>query len=333
MKIEDVRQLTPIEIFLYWLRERHAIYLRRQAGMPKPWTDDEILQNNRFTNPYRENDKTTVWFRTNVRDPLRDDPAVILATVIFRWFNFVPTAEVLMGGTSNLLLDWSEAEALARLSPIRESGGQVFTGAYMVNSPPGKPKLEEICRRITAVWKRGDFLRRRADWPRMQLAHEDLLRFEGLGGFGAYEIVCDLRFTRFLEHATDKLIWCNPGPGAVRGLYRVLGRVLTNKGNASCPPIPKDWEPQTRKLLAIAQRELADLPPFEMREIEMSLCEVDKYIRLLLGEGKSKRSYDGGPDASPEPGRPGAFPVRRSSRRSPPSANARRAGSGADSTA
>ena len=121
-----------------------------------------------------------MWFRTHVRDPLRDDPAVILATIIFRWFNYIPTAEVLMGGASNLLLDWSEPEALARLGAIRDAGGQVFTGAYMVNSPGGKPKLEEICRRITAVWKRGDFLRRRSrDWPRMQLAHEDLLRFEG----------------------------------------------------------------------------------------------------------------------------------------------------------
>jgi hypothetical protein len=293
--IADVLKLRPLERLLYWIRERHAIYLRRQAGAPKPWTDDEILQNYFFTNPYRENDRTTAWFRTHVRDPLRDDPAVVLATVIFRWFNYIPTAEVLMGGASNLLLDWSEPEALARLVPIRDAGGQIFTGAYMVNSPPGEPKLEAICRRITAVWKRGDFLRRRArDWPRMQLAHEDLLRFDGLGGFGAYEIVCDLRYTRFLEGATDKLIWSNPGPGAIRGLYRVLGREIKNKSNAACPPVPKDWEPRTRELLATMQRELPDLPPFEMRETEMVLCETDKYVRLLLGEGKSKRRYDGG---------------------------------------
>lgn len=36
------------------------------------------------------------------------------------------------------------------------------------------------------------------------------------------------------------------------------------------------------------------MPPFEMREVEMSLCEYDKYVRLLLGEGKSKRTYPGG---------------------------------------
>lgn len=35
------------------------------------------------------------------------------------------------------------------------------------------------------------------------------------------------------------------------------------------------------------------MPPFEMRQVEMSLCEYDKYVRLLLGDGKSKRSYPG----------------------------------------
>ena len=126
----------------------------------------------------------------------------------------------------------------------------------------------------------------------MAEAHADLTRFEGLGGFMAYEIVCDLRYTAMLEQATDKLLWSNPGPGAIRGLHRVLGREIKNKSNAACPPVPKDWEMQTRRLLAIVQARFPEMPPFEMREIEMSLCEYDKYVRLLLGEGKAKRGYD-----------------------------------------
>jgi hypothetical protein len=33
------------------------------------------------------------------------------------------------------------------------------------------------------------------------------------------------------------------------------------------------------------------MPPFEMREVEHSLCESDKYVRPLLGDEKSKRKY------------------------------------------
>jgi hypothetical protein len=44
---------------------------------------------------------------------------------------------------------------------------------------------------------------------------------------------------------------------------------------------------------------LSDLPPFEMREVEHSLCEYDEYVRLLLFEGKAKRRYPGGSGPGP----------------------------------
>jgi hypothetical protein len=84
MLVSKVSSLSTEARFLYWIRERHSIYLRRKAGKPKPWTDDAILQNYFFTNPYRENDKTTVWFRETIREPLRNDPRVLMATVIFQ---------------------------------------------------------------------------------------------------------------------------------------------------------------------------------------------------------------------------------------------------------
>ena len=111
---------------------------------------------------------------------------------------------------------------------------RVFPLPELINSPGGEPKLEAICRRISNVRNRRDALVRRArDWVRLAEAHSDLLRSDGLGGFMAYEIACDLRYTKMLEYASDKMVWSNPGPGAVRGLYRVLGdSVETNCGHA-----------------------------------------------------------------------------------------------------
>lgn len=40
MLTQDVLKLAPLQTFLYWSRERHAIHLRRLAGLPRPWTDD-----------------------------------------------------------------------------------------------------------------------------------------------------------------------------------------------------------------------------------------------------------------------------------------------------
>jgi len=292
MRVQDVNDLTPQERFLYWIKERHAIYLRRLAGKPKPWTDDQVLQNFFFTNPYRENDKTTVWFRENAREKV---PAtkIILATTIFRWFNYIPTGEELI--KRDLLLQWNQSLALTVLSHVRGRGGKVFTGAFMINSPGGEKKLEAICRRINNVWiDRERLLARSLNWTSLRKAHVALSEYEGLGGFMAYEIVCDLRYTEILERANDKLTWCNPGPGCIRGLYRIAGEEIKNKSNAASPPKPKNWLDRMAKLLAITRTKLRGLPPMEMREIEHSLCEFDKYERARIGDGKLKRKYRGG---------------------------------------
>lgn len=302
MKIEEVKKLSPLDRLIYWIRERHQIYLRRKAGKEKPWTDDEVLQRNFFTNPYRENDKVTVWFRDNIREPLRNDPRVLMATVIFRWFNLPETGELLwkygedVEGCMDLLTGWNKKLVLGLLRPLRDKGQKIFTGAFMINSPAGKPKLEAICDRIDAVWKDRERLLNDfhpAHEATLQGAHKILTRYEGLGGFMAYEIVCDLRYTYLLENAPDKLTWCNPGPGAVRGLYRILERDFPKGNNASSPPLPKDWTEQTQRLLKIVQKRFPKMPPFEMREIEHSLCEWDKMERLLWGDGRAKRTYPG----------------------------------------
>ncbi len=297
MKTADVKKLPPLERFLYWVRERHQIYLRRRAGKPKPWTDDEVLQSYFFTNPYRENDKVTQVFRKTVRDPLRNDPRVLFATVAWRWFNYPPTGDLLH--RSGLLTEWDPDRCLAVLRPVRDGSGQLFTGAFMINSPGGEPKLEAIVRRITNVWDANDALTddfRRGAYEgklTMEAAHDALTEFDGLGGFMAYEIVCDLRHTAYLEAAPDKLTWCNPGPGCSRGLNRILGIDFPKGNNASSPPLPSDWLNEVRGLLGTMQKRLQKMPLFELREVEHSLCEWDKYERMLWGDGRAKRTYPG----------------------------------------
>jgi len=280
MKVERVAKLKPTDRFLYWIEERHNIYLRKEAGEPKPWTDDEVLQQYYFTNPYRENDKTTVWFRRNVRDPMRDTDGVVFATVCFRWFNRISTGEVLL--EHDLLRRWRLGVAKRCLRKV----GRVFTGAFIIGAPKGRTKIDAICEYVDNVWQDRvslcNFLHR---CNRLRVAHGRFTRYPGMGGFMAYEVVCDLRYTRILEDATDKSSWCNPGPGARRGLNRLCNRSLDS-------PI-HNWGDKTKCVLALVTNLLPDMPRFEMREIEHSLCEFDKYERARTGSGRLKRTYKG----------------------------------------
>ena len=73
-------QEESVERFFYWIHERIRIQKRKDRGDLWPWTGDPILQQYKFTNAYREQDKTTVWFREKIRDPLSWQPEVYMAT-------------------------------------------------------------------------------------------------------------------------------------------------------------------------------------------------------------------------------------------------------------
>ena len=294
MKIEEVAKLEPVERFLYWIKERHRIYKKRQAGKSRPWTDDEVLQSIFFTNPYRENDKTTVWFRENVRDDLSGASTVLMATVIFRWFNKIETGEVL--ADRGLLTKWNEKQAVRALQRLHLKG-PVFTGAYMIkagNGPKGC-KIPNVCQAISNVWaQRKRLVQVCLDDCRLQALCEELQKFPHLGGFMSYEIACDLRYTYLLEDASDVDTWCNPGPGAKRGLTRLSGESLVfNSSGALVPPAFYDTQARVRQLLKVARRRLRGMPHFELREVEHSLCEWDKYERARLKNGRIKRIYKG----------------------------------------
>ena len=252
MLVKDVAELPPIERLLYWIEERHAVFLRRKVGNPKPWTDDEVLQSVFFTNPYREHDKTTVWFRENVRDPLRDDPRVLFATICFRWFNLIATGYHLKN--NDLLTEWDQRKAVRILSELRKMGRSVFTGAFMIPAVPGTKKIEHVCDCLQPIWQNRKQLVEEIKDSTLQNAHENLTLYSYLGNFMAYEVVTDLRFTYLLGKAIDRLTWCNPGPGCIRGLYRLSGAEIKSKSNATSPPKPKDWQEQMIKMLKTTQR-------------------------------------------------------------------------------
>ena len=276
--------MEPIERFFWWITERHRIFEKRRMGLPRDmWTEDEILQTYRFTNPFRENDKTTVWFRENMRDPISegDNPdQVFMATVIFRWFNLIQTGETLL--RHNLHTNWDPETARYHI----KQQDQFVTGGYIIKTPDGKDKVDGVIWCINNLWEdreklvqetKGDTLRR--TWHR-------LLDYPYLGPFMSYEIVTDLRHTPLLNEAEDIMTWANAGPGAMRGLNRIHHRPLTYSRRSH------DWNGEMQDLLEQSTILMpTSFPALEMRDIEHSLCEFDKYERVRLGEGKPRGRY------------------------------------------
>lgn len=282
--------------FFAYARERQRILRRRRAGGPPPWTDDPVLREFRFCNVYREDDRVTEWFRRQIREPLAESPLVILATIAFRWFNFVPSGQAL----APLLLHgcWNLGEARRLLRLVREQHGQVVTGAFVVHSPNGRglDKVDGLTWCIDEFARRhlqGIALRARVNGT-LEAVHDELLAVEvdSMGPFMAYEVVTDLRHTAVLRRARDVDTWASAGPGAARGLSWVAHGNLDNVEGYGGRAAQSRMLAQMRDIL-LASRDLwpSDLgPPWEMREVEHTLCEFDKYRRAQTG-ARLKRKF------------------------------------------
>jgi hypothetical protein len=283
---------SPDEIFWWWIEERESIRMKKEEGAMWPWTDDWFLQEYSFTNAWREDDKTTVWFRENVRERLRDDLlAVFKATIAFRWFNRISTGEILQ--EAGLFDAWDSGEA-HRILAHKVPGGPYVTGAYMIRSPMGMSKLEGVCFMIDKCFEHPNFIElveeTEAFDPEqrsVEYTSKSLATIDGLGSFLAYEVATDLLFTTVLESAYDRNAWANPGPGAIRGLNRYHGRPF--RGNIREFMAIK----QMRKLLKESWDRGVEIHDhkMELRDIEHSLCEFDKYMRVLNDEGPLKALY------------------------------------------
>jgi hypothetical protein len=88
--------------------------------------------------------------------------------------------------------------------------------------------------------------------------------------------------------AKDRMLWANAGPGAKRGLNRLHGRRI------DIAPSKHGWNAEMGELLNHAPTRLGKHVPidqFDMRSVEHSLCEWDKYQRVELGQGKPRSLY------------------------------------------
>lgn len=266
-------------------QERFRIRASKLTGRPQPWTEDPVFQQFRFCNVHREHDKTTEWYRENIRTPLAQADhlqRLIDSTIAFRWFNRIETGEKIL---DLLLHGWDTEEARKRLKDVRP----VVTGAYMIKTPDGLNKLDGVLMLIE--WARHEIASVNwTGWKSLQQATEELAAFRGLGPFLAYEIVSDLRHTPILNQATDIRTWANAGPGCARGLSRLYDKDDPWKFNRHRHQA--EMLGVMRVILDYSTR--PDYWPFvdhpwEMREVEHWACEYDKWVRGHRNEHLKRR--------------------------------------------
>lgn len=270
--------------YVKMINERESIKLKKAAGEPKPWTTDPILIKYRFCNMRRMDDKVSLWLLNNWYEPYRDHPNMLYAALVGRFFNLPASLEEITG----LVFsdgDWKYDEICKTLRARKASKKTIFNNAYMVRGNDGPDKVSTVMEYTIQPMI--------SDPPEintssMQESWQNLVECYGMASFMTGQVVADLRWA-MSGTWDDKDTWAPYGPGSSKGLCRLHDRPLKRDMNQD------QFIEEVSELKEYASKEICPVlnSRMEMMDWQNTLCEFDKYVRVMNGEGRPKQLYPG----------------------------------------
>jgi hypothetical protein len=171
----------------------------------------------------------------------------------------------------------------ARLRLLRARGKKIFNAAYMVRGNDGLDKIESVVEHN--VWP---LTERPVEitTDSMKDTWERLKDRYGFGSFMAGQVIADLRWA-VMGDWSDRLTWAPKGPGSVRGMNRLLGQPLSHSFSQ------KQFEEELLRIMNLCKSRLPSSITYRLEAMDWQncLCELDKYCRVLDGEGRPKQLY------------------------------------------
>ena len=310
-----------LQLFFETMYERMMIWKRRFIEQKsQPWTENAILRDSKFTNVYRELDRNSQW---QIRNILLDDSLspvnLIWKLMVFRFFNNPETFKrgVEWRGWRNGIPDWKdydEDDFASFIEEVRKSGQNPYTNAYLINSmsAPGKsrdwcytrlviPTLHKRIPQLISVVRNADSPESIITYLKTVPAVADFIAHEFYQDFTYIPRYTDREFMRFTQND-----FTNVGPGASVGIRLIYPNLktareqkqaiywlrdaaeeqLTKIGTLKGEPMGYlEWDKESKEY------KLTDKCNITLHQIEMWLCEFQKYWKMMIGEGKQRSKF------------------------------------------
>ena len=294
-----------LKLYTHYVFEREEVFKKRQQGVPYPWTKDEIIKNNSFTNNHRFNDRYSIYVLNNIindnNTPLSDR---IYKSILSRIYNTQGFCELVNISDPNFWNEEVVAENVKKLEDPSVKDGDIYTKAYRIVQPkicykkmyPNNHHKAHALLYIRDLRKQyGDTIVTRFQLSNAKQCYEWIhCNVRGAGPFIAYQMFVDISY--FKEIPFSDRMFAIAGPGCVTGLQYLY----------------KDWdgltaeellwwhknhfEEELKKAYGFGYDKLFDNEPienryFDMQECENSFCEFQKYYEFSIHKQRKRRSY------------------------------------------
>ena len=131
-KVYKVNDMLPL--FYKFVCERHHTQLRRLAGLPQPWTEDQIIADWPFTNVFRVLDRNTQYIlRHVVCKGSQDLEESVFRVILFRTFNKIETWEFLKEELGDLT--WKDFSIEAYEEVLSRMEQALYNHTYIMPAP------------------------------------------------------------------------------------------------------------------------------------------------------------------------------------------------------
>lgn len=271
--------MKHLEDLLYWITERESIRVKKELGLPRPWTADTILDQYRFCNVHREDDVVTKWIHENWLRPNANSTTLPFAMVVARMVNR-PETLYDMGYPQR----WSSTHFIRTIQARKIRKEKVWTQAYMITggySEGGETKEVIIARVLDGAYlkmQKNPILK----GDTLEKASEKIMS-PGIGSFLSAQAIADIKFSPWLLDAEDWMTWCAPGPGSTAGLNYLYERPPTK----TLPLVQFRDEVNTIREIVMVEtgRQIC------AQNTQNCLCEFSKYVRTKYYGGRPKSRY------------------------------------------
>ncbi len=279
------------DLYWYFASERQNIFWKKINGEKAPWTSDAILQEYKFCNSYRVNDRVSQYLLKNViyteKEYSKED--MIFRIILFKLFNKESTWELLVNHFKDITLSTFDLEKYSKvLTNAILNGIKIYNDAYIscANKAFGyNHKHDNHLALLQKMFLEDNMQDKILKCKSMEEAFCILKSYPLIGNFMAYQLVTDINYSDVVHFREDEFTVA--GPGSIRGIRKCF----IDKGTLSNEDIIKymyEHQEEEFERLHLDFKRIGNRP-LQLIDCQNIFCELDKYCRVAFPNLKSNR--------------------------------------------
>ncbi len=283
----------------YWkfAAERQAIFYKRNIlKQHSPWTKNRILQEYKFTNAYRINDRVSQYLMKNVINEgnlfLINEEDMIFRILLFKIFNKIDTWKALEEKLGEIYYTdgvFRDIEHILR--DLSERKIKIYSGAYIMPSGVSyfgnqKKYLNHLA--LLKLMMNDHLVLNIVRCKSMEEMYKLLLSYPTIGSFLAYQYATDINYSNVTNFSEMDFVMA--GPGAKSGIRKCFGDVGETDYNDIIKYVCYHQDNEFNRLglnfIKLRGR------PLQLIDCQNLFCEFDKYSRVAfpnIGEAKGRK--------------------------------------------